>query len=51
MSGSAGGGCSNRLENKYVKPESERDEERAQHMRDVLFPLYLDWRADELDHG
>lgn len=26
-------------------------EERVQHMRDVLFPLYRDWRADELDHG
>lgn len=26
-------------------------EERVQHMRDVLFPLYRDWRIDELDHG
>lgn len=51
MSGNAGGGCSNRLENECVKPENERGEERVQHMRDVLFPLYRDWRADELDHG
>lgn len=35
-------------EDSFVPMEPE---ERVQHMRDVLFPLYRDWRADELDHG